>query len=63
MPKKLEEFRGALGWINPAGFSVSGRVYCAPEPVALVRQRPLTGRFFSVPAYGAPDRSFFSFKS
>jgi hypothetical protein len=49
----LVEFRGALGWINPAGITVCGGVFCAPEPVALVRQRPLTGRLFSVPTYGA----------
>jgi len=36
--------RGALGWINPAGLCVCGRFYCAPEPVALIRKRPLTGR-------------------
>jgi len=46
------EFRGALGWINPTGFNASGRFYCAPEPVALAHQRPLAGRFFSVPTYG-----------
>jgi len=60
--KKLEEFRGAFGWINPTGFSVSGKIYCAPEPVALVHQRPSAGRFFSVPTYAAPDRPFFLFQ-
>jgi len=47
--KILRVFCGALGRLKAAGFNVNSRIYYAPEPVALVRQRPLSGRFSSVP--------------
>jgi len=53
--KTLVEFRGALGWINPASLTVCGRCYYAPEPVAFIRKHPLARCFALFPPTEPPS--------